>query len=86
MLDEEKLWAAPVFAPNANPPIDRVTLTYPVLNNARNVLLLAGGQGKAEILRALFNDPQAAEKYPLARLRPRGRYVLLADEAALALC
>lgn len=85
-LDEDTLWAAPVFSPKANPPLDRVTLTYPVLNAARTVLLLASGQGKAAILRELFHDPEAPAKYPVARLNPAGRYVLLADEAALALC
>ncbi len=84
--EEQQLWVAPVRTPQADPPLDRVTLTYPLLNAARTVLLLANGSGKAEILHALFNDPQAAEKYPAARLKPAGRFVLLADEAALARC
>ncbi len=85
-LQEQQRWVAPVPAPQADPPVDRVTLTYPLLNSARTVLLLASGPGKADILHALFKDPQAAEKYPAARLKPVGRFVLLADEDALARC
>lgn len=37
----------------------RITLTYPVINNAANVLFLIDGAGKAEIVRRALKDPTA---------------------------
>lgn len=37
----------------------RITLTYPVINNAANVLFLVDGAGKADIVRRALKDPSA---------------------------
>jgi len=46
----------------------RITLTYPVLNNAENVMFLISGAGKAEIVRKVLKDPAA--NLPSQRVRP----------------
>lgn len=60
----------------------RVSLTYPVLNNAERVFLLVSGAGKAErlaeILRAQPMD------YPVAKVHPQGQLNWLLDNAAAA--
>lgn len=59
-------WVVPVIDPPANPRVDRITLTLPVLNAARVALFLAAGQGKRHIISAIRNDPAASTHYPAA--------------------
>jgi 6-phosphogluconolactonase len=64
---------------------NRVTLTVPVLQNARLLLVLAAGAEKADIVHFLFTSPPAAERYPAYVLWPALERVLwLIDEAAAA--
>ncbi|NDY41498.1 6-phosphogluconolactonase [Dissulfurirhabdus thermomarina] len=66
-------WAAAVPAPDAEPRLPRVTLTFPVLNRAREVCVLAAGPEKAALVGEILDDPAAARRYPAAMLRPEGR-------------
>lgn len=61
-------WVVPVFDPPADPAVDRVTLSFPVLNASRVALFLAAGQGKRDLIAEITNDPTAPERYPAARL------------------
>lgn len=74
-------WVVPVINPPADPAVDRVTLTFPVLNAARLALFLAAGEGKRTILGEIMNDPTAPERYPAARLEAE-ETVWYVDEAA----
>ena len=47
----------------------RVTLTYPIINNARHLLVMAEGEAKAKIVRAVFEEPEG-ERYPIQRIKP----------------
>ena len=61
----------------------RITLTYPVLNAAAEVLFVAGGADKADMLRhVLLGDP-SGHTYPAQFVRPQnGQLLWLMDEAA----
>lgn len=59
-------WVVPVIDPPANPKVDRVTITLPVLNAARLSLFLVAGQGKRHIISEIRNDPTAPTRYPAA--------------------
>lgn len=61
------------------PPPDRATLTFPVLNAARQVLVVASGAGKAEIVARVFSAPG---DLPAQRLSGSSRWLL--DRAAAA--
>ena len=61
------------------PPPDRITLTFPVLNAARQTLVVAAGAGKAEIVGRVFS---AAGDLPAQRLSGSPRWLL--DRAAAA--
>ncbi len=64
---------------------DRITLTLPVLNNARLAVFLVSGADKADALSAVLEGPPAPERYPAQAVRPGdGRLVWLVDEAAAA--
>ena len=59
----------------------RITLTYPVLNNAANVMFLVEGGGKAGIVSKALKDPSA--NFPCQRVRPEnGNLMWYLDEAA----
>ena len=66
----------------------RMTFTYPVINSARHVWILATGADKQEILKSVFGgagDPTAADRWPILGVRPtHGELVWWLDEAANA--
>ena len=73
VLDETERWVAAAPIPKLNPPVRRITLTFPVLNAADCVLFLIGGMEKRAILKSIQEDPkQARRSYPAARVRPAG--------------
>lgn len=50
LLDEKKLQVAAI-TDSPKPPPERITLTYPVINNARNCIFAASGAGKADMVK-----------------------------------
>ena len=75
-----------VMAVDGGPDLDvreRITMTLPLINRARSVLVLAAGASKRPVVRAVQEDPvAAAERYPVARLRPAGHLTWIVDQAA----
>ena len=70
---------------NAVPQLEtnRLTLTYPAINNAQEVWILASGAGKAERVAEVFEKKPGGEALPIRRVMPatrRLRWIL--DEAA----
>lgn len=66
VLAETRRWTAAVKG--GRPDLWRVTLTYPVLNRARQVVFLVTGADKAAVLRQMSTEPQAM--LPAQRVRP----------------
>jgi 6-phosphogluconolactonase len=63
---------------------DRITFTYPVLNNARNILFMAAGAEKALALQEVLTLKAAGP--PAGRIHPEnGKLVWLVDRAAASL-
>jgi len=58
----------------------RVTMTYPVINAARQVIVFIGGEAKAAIVKDITTD--AVEGLPVQRLAPQGEYYWFMDKAA----
>jgi 6-phosphogluconolactonase len=64
----------------------RITLTWPVINNAAEVFFLIGGQDKAQILKEVLTGPLETERLPSQLIVPAGGILtLLLDKAAAAL-
>lgn len=61
ILTEKRLPVAAVYVPKFD--AWRVSLTYPVLSQARSIMFLVSGEGKADILDAVFNQPES--HYPV---------------------
>ena len=81
-LEEQARWVLAVEAPAAPP--RRLTLTLPILNQARHLFFIAVGAGKREIITALRDEPDARPSaYPAGRVRPKtGRVTWFLDRAA----
>jgi 6-phosphogluconolactonase len=64
----------------------RITLTWPVINNAASVFFLIGGADKAERLHEVFIGPRDPERLPSQLIWPSsGILTLILDKAAAAL-
>jgi 6-phosphogluconolactonase len=61
----------------------RITLTLPVLNEAREVAFLVSGADKATVLHEVLEGKAPGEQYPSKLVRPQdGKLVWLVDRAA----
>jgi 6-phosphogluconolactonase len=79
---ETKQWAIAVKPEKA--PHDRITLTLPVINAARCVVILVTGTQKAEVLKRIVEDKDP--EFPAARVKPvGGSLFFLADREAAGL-
>jgi len=58
----------------------RISLTFPVINNADNVLLLVNGAAKARRLAEVLDGGE--NRYPVQSVAPRGNLYWLLDAAA----
>jgi 6-phosphogluconolactonase len=76
-----------IVVPNHVPQKDtwRITLTWPVINQGRQVAFLIEGAGKAQVLHDVFLGPYQPETHPSQLIRPAsGKLSLLLDSAAAA--
>jgi len=48
----------------------RITMTAPLINQARNIVFLLEGKGKAEVLNTILNGAYQPEKYPAQLISP----------------
>lgn len=80
-LQEAERLALPAEARYQNRPAQRVTLTLPALNSARQVLFLVSGEAKAGIVQAILEGPEG--DYPAQRIQPAaGELTWLLDQPA----
>jgi 6-phosphogluconolactonase len=84
-LNEDKAWVTWSPPGTLPPPVDRVTLTFPVLNAARQVMFLVTGKNKAGALADVFAGAPVSRR-PAAGVRPTAGTVLwFTDQDAAAL-
>ncbi len=79
-LRETKRRAVAVYVPSLGE--WRITLTYPVLNQALRVRFLVSGEEKASMLRTLLFGPYDPERFPAQNVRPSTPVVWFLDEDA----
>jgi 6-phosphogluconolactonase len=62
---------------------ERITFTFPVLNNAAEVLFLISGASKAEVIGTVLGASPPENKFPIQQVSPRaGRVLWILDKAA----
>jgi 6-phosphogluconolactonase len=80
-LAENSQWVCPNYVEKLQ--MYRLTLTYPVLNAAAEVVFLVSGSGKAEILRQVLEGPRDPEALPAQGVQPtEGSVTWYLDRAA----
>jgi 6-phosphogluconolactonase len=82
LLEEHHRWVAAV-PPGGEPPLPRLTLTLPVVNQAREVLFLVSGENKRAAVHTVLEDPDHAGDYPAASVLPQERLWWMLDDATL---
>lgn len=83
VLKEEKKWVAAYYLKPQQ--MYRITLTAPLLNKARQNVILVFGANKAHALGQVISGVYNPEKYPSQLLKPiAGELIWLADDAAAA--
>ncbi|KAJ8890993.1 hypothetical protein PR048_010502 [Dryococelus australis] len=80
LLEETSVWVAPI-TDSPKPPASRITLTFPVVNNAECIVFAMAGSAKAVMVKRIL---KVKEQLPAGRVNPtNGKLVwLLDDEAA----
>jgi len=68
VLDETERWAAEVYVPEQD--MYRVTLTAPIINQAKEVLFLVSGSKKAKALQQVLRGPFHPHDFPAQLIRP----------------
>lgn len=65
---------------------NRLTFTFPTINNAANVFFIVSGKKKAVALREVLKGGKNCEKFPSQCIKPKkGKLLWLVDEKAAAL-
>jgi 6-phosphogluconolactonase len=79
VLDERRRWVVPATAPRTFAVHERMSLTLPVINAARQVLFVVAGADKAAAVRSVRSG---SRELPAARVRARSTRWLLDAAAA----
>ncbi len=65
---------------------NRLTFTFPTINNAENVVFLVSGKNKAAALKEILNGKENCEKFPAQCVKvPDGKLLWLTDEESALL-
>jgi 6-phosphogluconolactonase len=77
-------WIIPVLDAPKPPPV-RITMTLPLINNARNIFFVAFGSGKADILSKVLKPKSWQQELPARQVKPSGGELQwFIDQAAAA--
>jgi 6-phosphogluconolactonase len=77
VLEIKDKWTAAVYVEKLKS--QRITLTYPVFNNSKNILLLADGKSKSDIIGHAYTDKNAG--LPVQKINPsEGKFIWFLDK------
>jgi 6-phosphogluconolactonase len=84
VLDEKKLLVAALYVEEVK--MERITMTLPLLNNARNTYFFLAGAEKAEVVKQVLRGPRQPEQLPAQLIEPYERtLVWMMDKPAARL-
>ena len=63
----------------------RITMTYPFLNKASDVMMLISGAGKAARLQEVLEGPRDPKRLPIQGIQPAGKLTWLLDAPAASM-
>ena len=79
-LEETRQWLASVYVAKLDS--QRITFTYPLINNAKEIIVLVTGANKAAMLKRVLQDPGA--RLPIQAVKPAAGVHWFVDAAAAA--
>jgi 6-phosphogluconolactonase len=83
-IQETSRWVVATKNPDTGQ--ERITLTLPALNHARQIAFVVAGQNKAQRLRDVLSTAEASEQFPAQAVKPvSGSLEWLVDAAAASL-
>jgi 6-phosphogluconolactonase len=81
VLNDKERWVAEVYIPELD--MHRVTFTASFINQASQVVFLASGLDKADVLKKVLEGPYQPHELPAQLIRPNGAHPLwLVDKAS----
>ena len=80
ILEVEDRLVAPVWVEKLD--TWRMSLTYPAINAAGHVMILATGESKAEMIRRVLGNTHEESTLPIQRIRPAGELEWFLDTSA----
>jgi len=81
-LDETKRLV--VTVKGGDPHVSRLTLTFPVINHAKQIVFMVSGKGKSPVLKTIFENSK--DLLPAQRVRPcQGKMTWLLDKEAASM-
>ncbi len=81
VLQEQDKWVAAYYLEAQN--MFRITLTAPLINKARQIVVITFGENKAEALNEVLHGVYNPEKYPTQLIKPlNGELLFLTDKSA----
>ena len=72
LLDSGRLVEAVIDYEMGVPPVPRLTMTLPLINEAENVIFLISGKKKIELARKNLLDSPGNKFYPASMVTPQG--------------
>lgn len=81
VLHEQAKWVDAFYLKNQG--IYRITLTFPTINRAKQLLVIVQGENKAEVLYEVLEGKRNPDKYPAQLIQPvKGEVLWLLDQEA----
>ncbi|MCE5301403.1 MAG: 6-phosphogluconolactonase [Spirochaetia bacterium] len=75
-LEEKNRLVINVKAPKGMAVKNRITMTLPMINNAKDIIFVISGEGKTGVMKAVL---KGNKKYPAARVKAKGKTTWLLD-------
>lgn len=79
-LEETNNFVCAVYVPKLH--CWRLTITYPVINNAKHIFILAAGSDKTNIVHDVLSGSTDTQIFPVQRIQPKGALTWWLDQAA----
>ena len=79
-VNEREKWVTYVKAHARMTLRERITITLPVINAARNVMFIIAGDGKGEMIRDILSGGKAGRLYPASMIKKDGKTVWYIDK------
>jgi 6-phosphogluconolactonase len=84
VLQEQDKWVAAYYLESQS--MFRITLTAPIINKAKQIVVLTFGENKAHALNEVLHGAYNPEKYPTQLIKPLdGELLFLTDKAATSI-